>query len=154
MKISQYVYLDIGSDTVTAAEVTAYLGMEPDKVRVRGTRRAEPPVPASHSWSVTCREPGLPLDIQIGKVLDRVAPLRERLRDLGSTKDVWICLVIVRHFDHPEGEEEHIDAATTERGELLEKLPGQHQLLGWYLDTPQLEFLAYVNAAILADEYG
>lgn len=154
MKISQYVYLDIGSDTVTAAEVTAYLGMEPDTVRVRGVRRAEPPVPASHSWSVACREPGLTLDIQISKVLDRVAPLRDRLRDLGLTKDVWIRLVIVRHFDDPEGEEELFDAAITESGRLLEKLPGQHQLLGWYLDTRQLEFLAYVNAAIWADEYG
>jgi hypothetical protein len=36
----------------------------------------------------------------------------------------------------------------------LEKLSGQHQLLGWHLDRHVLNFLSEVGAEFDADEYG
>jgi hypothetical protein len=36
----------------------------------------------------------------------------------------------------------------------LQKLPGQHQLLGWHLDRDAVRLLARVGAEIDADEYG
>lgn len=154
MKVSQRVYLDISSETVPAAAVTAFLGMEPDELQVRGAKRAAPPVPVWHSWSVHCSDRGLKIDAQIEKVLERVEPIRSRLVVLASGQDVSVRLVIVRYFDDEDGEEQPFEAAITKDGRLLEKLPGQHQLLGWYLSDEQLGFLAQIRCSIWADEYG
>lgn len=154
MKISQRVYFDISSETVPAAAVTAYLGVEPDELKVRGARRTQPPIPALHSWSLHCRERGLALNAQVGKVLARIQPMQARLFELVMSHDVYFGLIIVRHFDDPDGEEECFDAVITEDGKLLERLPGQHQLLGWSLTQDQLGFLASIRCSIWADEYG
>ena len=154
MKISQRVYFAISSETVSAATVTAHLGIEPDELRVRASNRTQPPRPPQHSWSLHCREYGLTLDAQISKVLARIEPVQTRLRDLITSQDVSCTLVIVRDFDDPEGEDEHFEAAITKDGKLLEKLPGQHQLLGWFLTHDQLGFLASIGCSISADEYG
>lgn len=154
MKISQRVYFDVSSETMPAADVTARLGVEPDRLQVRGSRRTQPPVPALHSWSVHCHERGMALDAQISAVLARIEPVRERLLDLAASHKVSLCLVIVRHLDDPDGEEERFDAAITSDGKLLERLPGQHQLLGWSLTHEQLGFLASIRCSIWADEYG
>jgi len=153
MKISQRVYFEISSETVSAETVTASLGMEPDELRIRGTKRAEPPIPPRHSWSVHCRDHGLRIDAQVETILDRIESIRTRLVLMAATQDVQVRLVIVRHFDDDHGEEEAFDVAITEDGKLLEKLPGQHQLLGWYLSDEQLGFLAEIRCAIWADEY-
>jgi hypothetical protein len=86
-----------------------------------------------HSWKVCLRERGLTLDAQIGRALERVEPLHARLLGLIPGQDVSAQLVIVCDFDDEEGEDELPDVATTEDRKLLEKLPGQHQLLGWFL---------------------
>lgn len=154
MKISQRVYFAIGSKTLPAAEVTAFLGTEPDKIVVRGSKRPQPPVPVEHSWQLHCRDHGLRLEAQIGKVLARIEPLQLRLMDLITSQDVDLVLVIVRFFGDEDGEEEAFEATVTEDGKLLERLPGQHQLLGWHLTHEQLGFLASIRCSIDADEYG
>jgi len=73
---------------------------------------------------------------------------------LVNGEEVSVRLVIVRYFNDEDGEEESFEAAVTKDGRLLEKLPGQHQLLGWYLTAQQLEFLVSINCSISADEYG
>jgi hypothetical protein len=77
----------------------------------------------------------LTLDAQIGRVLERIEPLHARLLGLIPGQDVSAQLVIVGDFDDEEGEDELRDVATTEDRKLLEKLPGQHQLLGWLLTS-------------------
>ena len=54
LRISQYVYFALKSETVPAAAITARLGVDPDSVRVRGARRLAPPVPVCHSWAIEC----------------------------------------------------------------------------------------------------
>jgi hypothetical protein len=154
MKISQRVYFAIRSETFTAAAVTAFLGTAPDEIKVHGSKRTQPPVPVMHSWSLHCRDRGLMLDAQIGKILARIEPLRPRLQDLAARPDVDLVLFIVRFFGDEDGEEESIDTVTTEEGAVLERLPGQHQLLGWHLTWEQLGFLAAIRCSIDADEYG
>jgi|1186.fasta_scaffold937762_1 hypothetical protein len=63
-------------------------------------------------------------------------------------------LQVVRYFGagpaEGDGEEQHI--TTTEEG--LEKLAGQHQLLGFRLLPEVMEFVLDVGAEIDFDEYG
>jgi Domain of unknown function (DUF4279) len=154
VRISQRVYFSIWSETLPAAEMTGYLGIEPDELGVRASRRSEPPIPVGHSWSLHCRERGLKLDEQIGKVLQRVEPIKQRLLDLAAGQDVDYRLIIVRYLDDDDGEEEEFLAAITKDGKLLEGVPGQHQLLGWVLTPDQMTLLASIRCPIVADEYG
>ena len=63
-------------------------------------------------------------------------------------------LVFVRSFNDDEGEEETLEPVTTPDGPVLERIGGQHQLLGWDLAKPdQLALLASMRASIDADEY-
>ena len=64
MRVSQYVYFSVFSEVSTAEEIGNYLGLPPDKVRIRGSRVADPPSPQAHSWQLVCDSPGLRLDEQ------------------------------------------------------------------------------------------
>ncbi|WP_446218205.1 DUF4279 domain-containing protein [Micromonospora sp. IBHARD004] len=64
--------LALTSTLVPAAEITARLGIEPDEIVVRGSRQADPARPARHRWKVACRKPGLTVDDQITRVVDRL----------------------------------------------------------------------------------
>jgi hypothetical protein len=68
-------------------------------------------------------------------MLERIEPVHAPLLGLIPRQDVSAQLVIVCDFDEEEGEDELPDVATTEGRKLLEKLPGQHQLLGWFLSS-------------------
>jgi hypothetical protein len=152
--MSQYVYLALWSETTTAAEMTADLGVAPDKVMVRGSKRASPPVPIGHAWKLECRDRGLSLDEQIERVLIRVTPVASKVRSLVDSGDVKAVLQVVRYFNDHDGEEEAFEASITPEGELLERIPGQHQLLGWHLPTSTIQLLASMSAELDADEYG
>jgi hypothetical protein len=154
VRIGQYVYFGLQSESVTAATITAHLGVEPDRISVRGSKRSAPAVPAFHSWAVVCQSPGLPLDDQAQRVLDRMAPVAGRVRELVEEHDVDATLTIVRYFDDEAGEDDASAAGVTPEEELFERLPGQHQLLGWVLPSESIELLASMRAQICADEYG
>lgn len=155
VRVSQYVYFAVASTRLPAAELTARLGIEPDEVLVRASRLAEPPRPAAHQWRVVCREPGLTVDEQLGRVVDRlyqhaarIGALVAELRELDDWPSV-ATLQVVRIFDHPGGEEEAVPPPAGGRT----KLAGQHQLLGWHLDTRTLDFLRVTGAELDVDEY-
>lgn len=158
--MSQWVHFDLVSEQVSAATITGIVGIEPDELMVRGSKRSQPPLPAVHSWSLTCRGAGLALDDQVELILDRVRPIQSALRDLVRSTDVEARLVFVRYFDDEDGEDgedgedEVFEASITPDGKQLERLPGQHQLLGWTLPTQSLALLASIDAWIWADEYG
>jgi hypothetical protein len=152
VRIRQYAYFAVFSESMPATEITVRLMIEPDKVRIRGSRRAEPPSPVNHAWQVICDDRGMTVDEQVRKVIDRVRPCRAAIAELTREPDA-LCgavLEVVRYFDDQTGEEEELSPP----GAPLQKLPGQHQLLGWHLDRDILTFLIAVNAEIDADEYG
>ena len=124
MRISQYVYFDLSSDVVTADFITSFLGIEPDESKVRGSRRAEPPIPTRHHWSVRCRERGLCVDDEITVVLDRIEVVRAKILDLISGGEVFARLEIVRNFDDESGEEEVLDSFVTPGGGIAREVTG------------------------------
>lgn len=155
MRVFQYVYFALATTRLPAAEITRRLGIEPDEVRIRGSRRTEPPRPAAHSWRVACREPGLTVDEQLHQVVDRLCDHADRIGALVTelrALDDWpsiSTLQVVRIFDHPDGDEEEVPPPVGG----LTKLAGQHQLLGWHLDARTLSFLHAARAELDVDEY-
>ena len=154
VRIRQYVYFALKSETLPAYAITARLGIEPDTVRVRGTRCVDPPVPVCHSWAIECRLAGLTVNEQATRVLDRLRPAADHIRTLMANSDVSAILQVVRYFNADDGELDRCDPIVTDSGLVLQKLPGQHHLLGWHLSAEDLTFLASMPAELDVDEYG
>jgi hypothetical protein len=154
VRIRQYVYFRLRSEVVTADAITDALGVDPDRTSVRGSKRIDPPIPATHSWQLRCDQSGLTVDEQIDRVVHRLLPVEARIRELVATADVDAVLQIVRDFDAEDGEHEILDTTVAPTGAMLTKLAGQHQLLGWHLDARTLTFLSSIGADIDCDEYG
>jgi hypothetical protein len=153
MRMSQYVYFMLDSESMSSVEMADHLGMEPDEVRVRGSKQLHPVRPASHAWMIVCRTSGLDLDTLVATVLGRVAPAAPRVRELVDTNDVFATLQIVRYFDDENGQPEE-SVTVDEDGHSWEKMPGQHQMLGWALEADVLGLLVSMRATIDVDEYG
>lgn len=155
MKMSQYVYFSLASEVVTAAEITAELGLNPDKTTTRGSRTLSTRVvPINHSWEIHSRDQTRQIDDQAAEVLDRLRPIDAKLRQIMAGANVAAHLVFVRYFNDDEGIDEVLDQHVASDGTLSGRFAGQHQMLGWYLSTEQLRYLASIPAAISADEYG
>ncbi|WP_091383695.1 DUF4279 domain-containing protein [Actinokineospora alba] len=156
MRIRQYVYLGLVSRQVSAAEVTARLGVEPDRVRVRGARSTRPPIPVFHAWEVVCDEPRLRVDEQLARVVHRLTPHHAEIvalaRELRSAdpQHGGAVMRVVRYLAAEDGAEEELSSPDAR----LQKLPGQHHLLSWTVDREVLEFLSAVEATLDVDEYG
>jgi Domain of unknown function (DUF4279) len=159
MKIRQYAYFGFWSDETTAAQITARLGIEPDGFLVKGSRMTSPPRPRYHKWRLQCDRAETSVEDQINAVLQRLIPKKAEIAALVADLQNEIdpgggALQVVRHFGDDRGEEEESSEATLADGRELEKLSGQHQLLGWHLGRNVLDFLDDVKADIDFDEYG
>ena len=131
-KVQQYSYFWIASKDVTAAEITAAIGLAPDRTVVRGSRRMTPdPVPIEHRWEVVCDRHGR-IDKQVSVVLSRIEPVAERVRILTERGGVESGLTMVRWFDDPAG---------------------GYGAMSWWLSPEQIALLAMMHANIQADEY-
>ena len=148
MRMSQHVYFAIKSQTMPAVEITARLGVEPDRFLVRGSRRADPPVPVWHSWEVRCDERGMRVDEQVDRVLARLTPVTAKIAELCREGDLVAVLEIIRYFDDENGEDPRPQPAE----ESLVRIP-DHHLIGWALDPEVIAFLAATGAYLDVDEY-
>lgn len=153
-RVRQYVYFALKSDTTTSATMTAHLGIEPDRVGVRGASQSDPARPACHSWRVECRTAGRTVDDQLAEVLDRIRPVTDSIRRLIATGAVSATLQVVRDFAADDGEAEQHVPVVTDSGVVLHALPGQHQLLGWHITAADMAFLSSLPADLDIDEYG
>ncbi|MEU1196819.1 DUF4279 domain-containing protein [Streptomyces sp. NPDC005813] len=147
MPLHQYVYFALTSNSTTAQEITAWLGIEPDETTVRGSRRTGPPtLPASHRWKIVCRDPGLRVDEQIARILDRLRPHTDRIAEVAARLSAEeeeggaAVLEVVRYFNDDDAPQ--VAAASD-----------QSDLFGWHLDHDVLGFLAATGAALDIDEY-
>ncbi|MCX2954871.1 GNAT family N-acetyltransferase [Lentzea sp. NEAU-D7] len=129
VRVEQYAYFALTSDTVSAAEIAQRLGLEPDEVLVRGSKRPEYDLPRMHAWKVVGRGAGR-LDEQIQHVVDRLRPVQDELVALTATSDTSASLVVVRYCRDGEGAD-----------------------LGWWISAESLAFLASVRASLDVDEY-
>jgi Domain of unknown function (DUF4279) len=153
MRIRQYVYFALFSQHTSAEEMTTWLGIEPDEITVRGSHRAEPAIPVGHSWQIVCREPGLSINEQVSRVMDRLQPhvgriaeLTERLRAEDEAHGGAV-LEIVRYLNDDE-DPQHRRTQTGHPG-----APDEPGLLGWHLDRNILDFLTSTGAVLDVDEY-
>lgn len=156
MRIRQYVYFELFSRTTTAQQMTDRLSLSPDEISVMGSRRSDPAIPVTHAWRLVCREPGLCVDEQITQVMERLRPQEQQVVELARDLERadpgrgGAGLSIVRYLNDDTGEEEVLSPTDAQ----LQKLPGQHQLLGWVLEPEVMRFLLAANANVDVDEYG
>jgi hypothetical protein len=151
MRIRQYAYFALFSRLTSAEQITARLGIEPDEITVRGSRRAEPAIPVNHSWDIVCREPDLSVDEQVSRVLDRLRDHVDGIAELAQclrTEDPehgGAVLEVVRYLNDDEDDgsapADHPDA------------PEAPNLLGWHLGRDVLDFLTTTGAVLDVDEY-
>jgi Domain of unknown function (DUF4279) len=147
LRIKQYVHFDVFSKQMTAEEMTARIGLEPDQVYVLGARRQHHRlVPVNHIWSVTCAHGGEHVGVgeQIAALVSRLTPVEGALAALVSQlrdregSDAGCQLSVARWFDARDGDSDG----------------GQHRLLGWHVDEDVIGFLASTKASVDVDEYG
>jgi hypothetical protein len=93
------------------------------------------------------------VDTQIEDLFERISDKATAIRSLVDEGCVARFLV-GRHFDDEDGEEEFLEPVFLEDGRELTALPGQHQLLGWGLEQPVLQFMADAGIVLDVDEYG
>ncbi|MFS8100192.1 GNAT family N-acetyltransferase [Lentzea alba] len=130
MRVEQYSYFALWSETVSAADISVRLGLEPDEVLVRGSRSAEHDVPRAHAWKVVRRSDER-VDEQIQHLVDGLKPVRDGLVEITAETGITASLVVVRRF------RDSVDDAD----------------VGWSISAESMEFLAAVRASLDVDEY-
>ncbi|MFF5225091.1 DUF4279 domain-containing protein [Dactylosporangium sp. NPDC000521] len=149
MHVNQYAYFALFSRSTSAAEMAAILGVEPDETDVRGSRWIEPNViPARHCWRIVCREPGLCVDDQVARIIERLVPHTAAIAALANRLDTegegsGAVLEVVRYFNGQEAEQR-------DRSDTAGETPN---LFGWHLDREVLDFLQATGAVLDVDEY-
>jgi Domain of unknown function (DUF4279) len=161
VRIRQYAYFALISNTLTASDITGRLGIEPDAISIRGSQTPDPPVPRHHSWRITSNDQGLSVAEHMDHIIDRLgsheAAIGELVLELvapDTTPRLGSVLGFVRHFENVAGEDEEMSLTEIPHHGLLEELPGQHQLLGWHLSPRAIDFLWMTHASLDFDEYG
>ncbi|MDJ0464509.1 DUF4279 domain-containing protein [Streptomyces sp. H27-C3] len=138
MHLDQYVYFALYSKETTADAMTARLGLTPDGTSVRGSEFPEHDVPRHHRWVVECRDPDLPVDEQMERVLGRLLIYRDEIAALAAQlakeegEDGGAVLQVVREYRNSATE-----VATH----------------GWLVSTEMLRFLVDTGADLAVDEY-
>ena len=152
MRIRQYAHFVVGSEKLDPDQITSALNVQPTGVSRRGSRTAEPPIPRFNLWRYRATSTGV-LDELIRELLDLFEPRQRALQGLCVNDDgSWIEISFMRSFDDPEGVEE--DDGPAELPDNLMRLEGQHQLLGFHLDTELMRRLVALDCALDFDEYG
>ncbi|MFF2776101.1 DUF4279 domain-containing protein [Streptomyces sp. NPDC058052] len=143
MSLHQYACFALFSRHISADDMASQLGITADEVSVRGSRITEPAmVPVDHAWMVVCRDPGLRVDEQITRVLDRLQPHTDRISDLSrrlASTGGGAALHVVRYFNDP--------------GQTRSGAADAPNLFGWHLDRRVLDFLSATGAELGVDEY-
>lgn len=154
MKVRQYVYLGIKSDGVDPGVISERLGLMPDDVQLRGSRhQGPPPVPRCHLWRLKSgAATDASLDDHFAALRVRLGDSASRLRNLQETEEVTAVIQVVRSFD-PGPEDRHISEPGRVVGDL-ERLGGQHPLVGFDLSPDLVSYAAEAGIGFDFDEYG
>ncbi|MFI7463262.1 DUF4279 domain-containing protein [Nonomuraea sp. NPDC049646] len=139
---------------MSAVEMAARLGLEPDVVTVRGSRRLEPPHPTVHISQINGpRSSRQPVDDMILALVGRLEPYAKMIgavvdeldrHEPGNTATIQV----VRFF----GSEE--DGVAAPVVPALPATPARHRQLGWHPGRRVLDFLQVTRAELDVDEYG
>ncbi|WP_405165587.1 DUF4279 domain-containing protein [Nocardia sp. NBC_01499] len=146
VKTRQYCYFALKSVTLSAADMTVRLGMEPDEVLVMGSRSPECVVPRCHSWKIV-RRSDESVDEQIQHLVDRLDPIRAGLVSLCADDEISPVMQVVRYFHDLEG----VQAAPG--GTTWEQARPWPRPLGWHLSISVIDFLSSTRTGLDVDEY-
>ncbi|WP_433685791.1 DUF4279 domain-containing protein [Nocardia sp. CA-119907] len=134
------------STSLSAAEMTARLGLEPDRVLVMGSRSPERVLPRFHAWQIL-RRSDESVDDQIQYLVDRLETVRAVLVSLCSDDEVSPVMQVVRHFGDPDGVEAAPDGIAWDQAQQ------RPRPLGWHLPLSVLDFLVSTRTELDVDEY-
>ncbi|KAA2252435.1 DUF4279 domain-containing protein [Solihabitans fulvus] len=144
MHTLQHCYFALKCTTVSAAEITDRLGLQPDEVMVLGSKLPEQQVPRCHAWKIV-RQSTESVGDQIQHLVDRLSPVHTRLFDLVAESEVDPVMQVVRYFHHQQGVQALLDG--------FPPMPHAHRPLGWSLPLPVLDFLSSARCELDVDEY-
>jgi Domain of unknown function (DUF4279) len=155
VKVRQYVYLGLKSDTVDPGTISERLGLMPDEVKLMASKHpGPPPVPRTHLWRLNSGvgSDEVALDEHFDSLLARVSGSASRIRELIESGQVDAVIQVVRHFTPgPE------DPRISEPGghlEGYERLRGQHPLVGFGIESGLVAYAAEAGITFDFDEYG
>lgn len=154
MKVRQYVYLGVRSELLDPGIISQRLSLIPSQTKLMGSRHlGPPPIPRCHLWQldsgVESRE--LPLDDHFRSLLTRLGDSAIRVRDLVRDDLATATIEVVRHFEAGP-EDRHISEPGRRVGDL-ERLRGQHPLVGFGIEPGLLAYAALAGIAFEFDEY-
>ena len=154
MKVRQYVYLGIESDGVDPGVISERLGLMPDDVKLQGSKhQGPPPIPRCHIWRLNSGAgTDDPLDDHFAALRVRLGDTARRLRDLQETEEVTAVIQVVRSFE-PGPEDRNINEPGRVVGDL-ERLGGQHPLVGFDITPELVSYAAEAGIGFDFDEYG
>jgi hypothetical protein len=154
MRVQQHAYFLVRSDAVLSPDITAQLGIEPDKVRRRGSRtEGPPPVPRTNLWMVMSGRPDtVSLDEHFDSLFARLEPYEDKVRAFLASTDATGVIAVVRNFSAGCEDDDALKAHPPPEG--MERLPDQHPLLGFHLDHQLIAFAARTHVDLDFDEYG
>jgi len=151
MKIHQYAHFVVGSEAFDPDQITAVLGIKPSSVSWEGSRSSKPLIPRHNVWRYRAAGTGV-LDELVRELLGVFEPVKAGLQELTACDASWIGISFMRSFDDPDGVDE--DEGAPDLPDNLVRLSGQHQLLGFHLDTELMARLVALECSLDFDEYG
>ena len=154
MRVRQYACFSISSPSVPPDEITSRLLLEPDEAKPKGSRIGGPsPVPRVHLWKMMSgRADTSPLDEHFAALLARLEPREQEIQTFLSSSDAHGWIRAVRRFEAGAEDDNIVEPGRLVGG--LERLRGQHPLLGFALDVRIVELAARMHVGFDFDEYG
>ncbi|MFE3189455.1 DUF4279 domain-containing protein [Nocardia sp. NPDC059240] len=146
MKVRQYCYFAVETTMTSASMMTAFLGIEPDVAHTKGDLTASGRARGLNVWKIV-EETNDPIDDQIGRLIDRLAPCRPQLVKWAEDQDISSRLQIVRYYHDPDG------SHGAPGGTPIEEARKWPRPLGWHLSVEVLQFLSSTSTDLDVDEY-
>ncbi len=153
--VRQYAYFGMSSLLADPDSMTHAVGLIPDETKRLGSTRDWPqPMPRAHLWKLhsgvaDCR----PLDEHFAALLAKVKPQVPRIREFLASSDVHARFEVVRSFT-PGPEDQQVLADNTVEIPGMERMSGQHRLLGFVVDESMARLAVELGVYIDFDEYG
>jgi hypothetical protein len=154
VRVSQYVYFSLRSELVDPGAMSEAVGLLPDETALMGSRRAAPvPIPRCHLWKLNSGiNDKACLDDHFEALLAKLQGSAHRVRVLVESGEVSAAIEVVRSFE-PGAEDSSVVAAGRNVGSM-ERLGGQHPLVGFEVSAALVAYAAEAGIGFDFDEYG
>ncbi len=135
--------------------ITSRVQLVPDETKAKGSRIAGPtPVPRFHLWTVKsgCPETA-DLNAHLSALAAKIEPYARLIRTFLDSSEADGQFSIVRKFEAGPELDAIVDVGRYGPGNL-ERLRGQHPLLGFHLDREVIDLATSLGVDFDFDEYG